>query len=535
MAKKFVFTLAFLFFLWLTDRGIGQGESAHNFKETEKSTPSAPVSSPIPSTSPIAQSTPSSSQESAIQPPAPNSSVAPLEEQMEMAYKKSPPILSSHTFHGKGGKAVFIAVWKKILAHYPELKKKHAKLSEAIAQKALAESGYYPRLYGWADSLTSDNPILGFMMHLTERNFTAQDFNIHNLNHPGTVSNQNAGLLAIFPIFDAMQTIDSVKAAKDAIKAREEEERYTRMEASLLSIDAWIGLLFADAELFKAMSQLEASKTDLNEALQLMEQGLVLGADFFMGRSLAASIEQSKNGYLARKKVALVTLNTLAGTPAEAEIAIPKNLPRPKKISKPLSSWVQEAILYRSDLAALRHQIQVQRTEVKREKDSIMPNVNGFASGMLDSDNFTTGGRSYTVGVLGTMALFDPSRDPKIKRAKAEEEQLIHEESVLKDNIQTKLAQAITDLETAYRDSEILYHSMNDAIQAIVMTRDLYREGRKTIADLIQARTYGLQVEISYLESVARYESSKAKLFFLSGQLDDYQVQNLANELGGEE
>lgn len=456
-------------------------------------------------------------------------------EQVELAFKRNQASRSLDGFRGKGGKAVFIAVWKKILAHYPELKKKHAKLSEAIAQKALAESGYYPRLYGWADTITSDNPILGFMMHLTERNFTAQDFNVNTINHPGTVSNQNAGLLAIFPIFDAMQTIDSVKAAKDAIKAREEEEKYTRMEASFLTIDAWVSLLFADAELYKALSQLESSKMDLNEALQLMEQGLVLGADFYMGRSLAASIEQSKNGYQSRKKVALVTLNTLAGTPAEAEIAIPKNLPKPKKVSKPLNAWVQEAILYRGDLAALRHQIQVQHTEVKKEKDSIMPNVNGFASGMLDSDNFTTGGRSYTVGVLGTMALFDPSRDPRIKRAKAAEEQLRHEENVLKDTIQTKLAEAVTDLESAYRDSEILYRSLMDATQSILMTRDLYREGRKTIADLIQARVYGLQVEVSYLESVARYESSKAKLYFLSGQLDDYQVEKLASELGGEE
>ncbi|TFE71313.1 TolC family protein [Methylacidiphilum caldifontis] len=528
MAKKLLSIAPLLLFLFMLEITILRSESANPLNDN--------VSGPYAPADKVQPSSPSPSTSIPSQQPvlAPHNEYPSQTEQVELAFKKTQSLHSPDGFHGKGGKAVFIAVWKKILAHYPELKKKHAKLSEAIAQKALAESGYYPRLYGWADTITSDNPILGFMMHMTERNFTAQDFNVNTLNHPGTVSNQNAGLLAIFPIFDAMQTIDSVKAAKDAIKAKEEEEKYTRMEASFLTIDAWVSLLFADAELYKALSQLESSKTDLNEALQLMEQGLVLGADFYMGRSLAASIEQSKNGYQSRKRVALVTLNTLAGTPAESEIAIPKNLPRPKKISKPLNAWFQEAILYRSDLAALRHMIQVQHTEVKKEKDSIMPNINGFATGMLDSDNFTTGGRSYTVGVLGTMALFDPSRDPRIKRAKAEEEQLRHEENVLKDTIQTKLAQAVTDLESAYRDSEILYRSLMDATQSILMTRDLYREGRKTIADLIQARVYGLQVEISYLESVARYESSKAKLYFLSGQLDDYQVEKLASELGGE-
>ncbi|CAB4242527.1 Outer membrane protein [Methylacidimicrobium sp. AP8] len=433
-----------------------------------------------------------------------------------------------------GSEHPLIRFWKKVQAHYPELKKKHAKLQEMLAQKALATSGFLPRVYGWADSITTDNPVLGFMFHLTERNFSAGDFNINTLNHPGTVSNQNMGIMALVPIFDAMQTIDSIRTAKHLIRQSEQEERFTRMEASLLAIDAYLQLLLAEREAALARLDVQASARDLEQAVRLMEQGLVLGADFYAGRSMSASLEQSQNGYLSKRKVALVTVNTLQGESADAEVSVAGSIPAPHKgPTKPLEQWVQEALLYRSDLLALQSSIAAQHSEVGRIKATALPSVSGFASGMLDSDNFNTGGRSYTVGVLGTVPLFDPSRDPKVKQAQAAEEQLRHEAASLRDLIQNKLGQAYAEYQGALQDAEILGRASADARKSTEMMAELYREGRKTIVDLLSVRQMQLQTEIGYWDSLARAELSRAKLYFLSGQLDDYQVQQIAQEIGG--
>ncbi|VVM05277.1 TolC family protein [Methylacidimicrobium tartarophylax] len=423
--------------------------------------------------------------------------------------------------------------WRKVQAHYPELKKKHAKIQEMLAQKALAASGFLPRVYGWADSITSDNPVLGFMFHMTERNFSAGDFNINTLNHPGTVSNQNMGLMAIVPIFDAMQTIDSIRTAKHLIQQSEQEERFTRMEASLLAIDAYLQLLLAERERALARLDVQASTQDLEQAVQLMEQGLVLGADFYAGRSMSASIEQSQNGYTSKRRVALVTVNTLQGEAADAEVPVVGSLSAARKSPvKPLGQWVQEAFLYRSDLLALQSSIAAQHSEVGRLRATALPTVNGFASGMLDSDNFNTGGRSYTVGAMGTVPLFDPARDPKVKQAQAAEEQLRHESASLRDLIQNKLGQAYAEYQGALQDAEILGRASSDARKSTEMMTELYREGKKTIVDLLGVRQMQLQTETGYWDSLARLEISRAKLYFLSGELDDYQVQQIAKEIG---
>ncbi|QSR83866.1 TolC family protein [Methylacidimicrobium sp. B4] len=427
-----------------------------------------------------------------------------------------------------------IRFWRRVQAHYPELKKKHAKLQEMLAQKALAASGFLPRVYGWADSITTDNPIFGFMFHLTERNFSAGDLNLNSLNHPGTVSNQNMGLMALIPIFDAMQTIDSIRTAKHLIQQSEQEERFTRMEASLLAIDAYMQLLLAEREAALARLDVQASARDLDQAIHLMEQGLVLGADFYAGRSMSASIEQSQNGYVSKRKVARVAVNTLQGESADAEVALAGSIPTLRKgPTKPLEQWVQEAFLYRSDLLALQSSIAAQHSEVGRIKATALPSVNGFASGMLDSDNFNSGGRSYTVGVLGTVPLFDPARDPKVKQAQAAEEQLRHEAASLRDLIQNKLGQAYTEYQGALQDAEILGRASADARKSTEMMAELYREGRKTIVDLLGVRQLQLQTEIGYWDSLARLELARAKLYFLSGELDDYQVQQIAQEIGG--
>ncbi|MGD9896913.1 MAG: TolC family protein [Candidatus Methylacidiphilaceae bacterium] len=432
-----------------------------------------------------------------------------------------------------GSEQPLLRFWRRVQAHYPELKKKHAKIQEMLAQKALAASGFLPRVYGWADSITSDNPVLGFMFHMTERNFSAGDFNINTLNHPGTVSNQNMGLVAMIPIFDAMQTIDSIRTAKHLIQQSEQEERFTRMEASLLAIDAYVQLLLAERQAALARLDLQASTQDLEQAVQLMEQGLVLGADFYAGRSMSASIEQSQNGYLSKRKVARVTVNTLQGEAADGEVAVAGSLPTARKgLAKPLEQWVQEAFLYRSDLLALQSSIAAQHSEVGRLRATALPSVNGFASGMLDSDNFNTGGRSYTVGVLGTVPLFDPARDPKVKQAQAAEEQMRHEAASLRDLIQNKLGQAYAEYQGALQDAEILGRASADARKSTEMMAELYREGRKTIVDLLGVRQMQLQTEIGYWDSLARLEISRAKLYFLSGELDDYQVQQIAKEIG---
>jgi outer membrane protein TolC len=424
----------------------------------------------------------------------------------------------------------FLEAWKKIRAHYPKLKKEHAKVAEAVAQEALAQSGYIPRLGARIGALGSNDPVQVFMMKLKEREFTAGDFDIHSLNYPGTRFNGFGALRVEFPIFDALQTAQSVEAAKEHLRGAQWQEAWVRMESSLVAFHAYLELLAAQALEKVAEEAFLAGQEDLKEAWELKEKGLVLGADYYAAKSLVASLEAEKNHQRSRRRAASAVLATLQGEGPNLELRAAGTFRAVGAEKKELSDWVREAWVYRPDLAALSATVAAQRAELVREKASALPRISGFTEGETDSNRVDRFAGSYTVGIMGSVDLWDPARAPRIRKAEASLEEFLQEEKSLRDSIQQSLSQTYTEYQSALRDLEIWRKAVQDAATATELTQKLYREGKKTVADVLQLRLQKEQAEIALQESLLRASTVKATLYFLSGQLDEQRVYLLSKE-----
>ena len=85
---------------------------------------------------------------------------------------------------------------------------------------------------------------------------------------------------------------------------------------------------------------------------------------------------------------------------------------------------------------------------------------------------------------------------------------------------------------TAYRAmaANILLsdQSTKDAVEAVEATRTLYREGRKSIADLQEMRLMHLNVATANEQTRIRAELARLRLLFLSGQLTNREIHRLA-------
>jgi hypothetical protein len=73
---------------------------------------------------------------------------------------------------------------------------------------------------------------------------------------------------------------------------------------------------------------------------------------------------------------------------------------------------------------------------------------------------------------------------------------------------------------------------MDDAKQAVDLMLPLYREGRKSIADLIQIRTSYLNVAKGYYALATDTKASWTRLLFLSGQLDEPRMNEVVSAIG---
>ncbi|MFZ5806713.1 MAG: TolC family protein [Verrucomicrobiota bacterium] len=425
----------------------------------------------------------------------------------------------------------FQEAWQNIQAHYPALRKQHFRLEEAIARHDQAIAGLLPRLHGKLGWTRSDDPTKVFMSKLQQEAFTNDDFLIPNLNHPSARSDYASVLRLEIPIFDGFQTISAIRATEHILSSRESEKRFSRMEASLLAIESYLNSALADRLAQFSDEVLKASEADLRDAVSLKDQGFVLGADFFAGKVISAFISQMRNALAARQRIARIYLSILQGKAIKNEYRVAAQFSSVDAPSKEMDQWIHDALLFRSDLAALHEAVYAQEAQVEQEGTKILPRISAFGERAWHTQNWDRDGENYAVGIQGTMDIFDPAYLPRIAASEAALEQLKQDLVALKDTITQTVSEASIQRQTYLRDLVLLEQAAKDAREAVDSAEKLYKEGRKSIADLQEMRQMLLSAEIAFRDTQVKAELARCRLLFLSGQLDDVEVRKIAERL----
>jgi len=422
----------------------------------------------------------------------------------------------------------FKEAWQNIQDHYPALRKQHFLLEEAVERNNQAIAGLLPRLQGRAGWSRSDDPTNVFMYKLQQESFTSSDFLLPNLNHPLPRSDYSAALRLEIPIFDGFQTIASIQTTRHLLNSRENEKRFYQMEASLLAVESYLNAVLAERLARFSDNVLKASRADITEAVRLKNQGFVLGADFYAGKATSAFVAKMRNALYARQRTTRIYLNILQGKDIGVDYRVSSQLHFPGGPHKAMERWVHEALRFRSDLAAMEEAVLAQESEVKREGTKILPRISAFGEQSWHTNDFDNSAENYMVGVQGTMDFIDPAYLSRISASRAVLEQRKQDLATLKDMITQTVSEASIQHQTYLRDLTVLEEASKDMREAVVSAKKLYKEGRKSIADLQQMRQMQLSTEIAYNETLVKAELARCRLLFLTGQLDDAEVQKIA-------
>ncbi|MCC7518834.1 MAG: TolC family protein [Verrucomicrobiae bacterium] len=429
----------------------------------------------------------------------------------------------------------FSEVLARVLTRYPELRARHAQVEEALAAQSLAVAGFLPRLQARVGWERTDSPVGVFMNKLEQRSFQQEDFQVDRLNHPSARSDFHGALRLEFPLFDAFQTLAASRTAGHALKSERARERHVRAEAALLAIEAWLQVERADRVEAMARESLARTRRDLAEAESLREQGLALGADFHTARVAAAALEQRLHECVATRAVARAALNILRGADLDRPFATPTVSVPVSADLRPTKEWLEDAFRNRADLAAARSAVEARRSEVGRMKARRLPDVSLFAEGADHTRAFEQHGSEYTLGAKATVDLFDPAHGARVRAAEARLKQVEETEAALRDAIATSIAGAAARVETARRNLAVLDAAAGDAREATRFTHGLARDGRKSVADILAARTVQLEVERARAEARAETVASRARLAFLAGRLESPLLDEFVLRLGAGE
>jgi outer membrane protein TolC len=430
-------------------------------------------------------------------------------------------------------KLTFLDFYQKVLAHYPALKKRYEKLAQAKADRNLAIGDLFPHIQGVFSTTTTNDPVGVFGDLLRQQKFTQNDFSLESLNRPDARTNYHFGVEGEMLLFDSFNTISKIRSARRLVKSADLEADFTGMEAGIVALESYLGILLAQ-EVVDIVTGIRAEiDQDLKQAEDLKQKGMILGADFYAARVIAASIDQEYNRARALLKSSRMLMNILMG--AEPDLAWDPvgKLPELKREAVDLRVWLSQSYQQRKDLAAMDQMVDAARIESLRQKTSFLPKFYGFGSLNEDANTWRSGGENFTVGFKGTMDFFDPTYPGRIQGAKHKYEELKSDRQALRDEIVKDLVLELSRYETATADHPVLKQAAQDAQQASEQTAKLYQEGRKSIADLLEIRRSHLATASGFQSLLLSLELEYAKLLFLSGQLDENGLHQVDARLKG--
>lgn len=431
------------------------------------------------------------------------------------------------------GSLTFLDCYQKVLAHYPALKKRYEQLEQTKAGRNIAIADLFPRIQGVGSMTTTDDPVGVFGMLLQQNKFTQADFALNKLNDPNHRTDFHFGLEGEMLLFDSFNTISKIRSALRRVKSADLEADFTEMEAGIVTLESYLGVLLAKEFLAIAAAMKAQSDKDLKQAEALNQKGLILGADFYAAKVTAAGIERERNRAQAMLKSSRMLMNILMGEDLESTWEPAGKLPEYVQDKGEVRVWIAKAYQERKDLAAMDQMIDAQRIETLREKTSFLPKFYGFGSLNEHTSDWHTGGQDFAVGFKGSMDFFDPTLPGRIQGAKHRYEELKADRQALRDEIARGLAGELTRFETVIVDLPVLKQASKDAEQASDLTAKLYQEGRKSIADLLEMRRASLMTAMEFKQVLFGLEVEYAKLLFLSGQLDESGIHLVNTRLKG--
>ena len=422
---------------------------------------------------------------------------------------------------------------QKVLAYYPGLKAAHGDVDVALARQMQAKAGFWPTLDLVAGYKVTNDPVDVFGTLLHQERFTSSDFDLKRLNTPDRHQDLSAGVRLDLPLFDAMQTIYRARAAGENVKAAGSDEAVTRMEARLMAQDAYLNAVTL-RELAMVVNEVcKSADADLQKAKDLKDRGMVLGADYYAARVMSGELTRVKNDLARQDKAMRALLNIMMGESMAKAWALPVSLQAEDVPSEDASALMTMALARRPDLQALELRLKALDMDVSRARAGDLPRVSVFADAAGDRDKvFSSGGKNFTVGLKGELALFDPARAGRVREAQARAQRLGYEIQSLKDDIQRAITGELARHE-AWRDNLVVLKSMSeDARQAVTFMVPLYSEGRRSIKDLIEARRAYLQAVEAYDKAVTGLWLSRGRLLFMAGALDEDQMKQLTQGAG---
>ena len=414
------------------------------------------------------------------------------------------------------GEAVLLA-----LKENPGLKAAGLSVPAAEAQVAQARARFLPQIGFFQSYTNSDNPAQVFTNKLNQRQFTAQDFLLDNLNNPAPYSNFRTGLTAKQPIFQAGEAYLGYRQARLQRDIVASQVLTHRQKLFFQVTQAYFGRQLAEARLKVVQEAKNTAAANRKLVQARFNAGAVVRADLLSADVHLARLTQEELTAASQVKIAQSALTTAVGVPEVGSRPLAPAPREPAPLPGNLAELKKVAEARRPDLKRLALAARVARQEHTKVRLNYLPRLNVMAEYDVDQKYFLgSSADSYTVMAVMHLNLFNGLANlAREREAKAQAAQAQEQQQEFLDHIRHQVTESVENLKTAHARLNVGKAAVEQARESLRLIRLRYEEGLTILVDLLTAEDAKKEAELNYLTALFDTHLAQAGLELALGTL----------------
>jgi outer membrane protein len=372
-------------------------------------------------------------------------------------------------------------------AHNPDAGSAAAAEREAAERVTQARGGYFPKVDVAESWQRGNNPAFVFSSLLAQRRFSATDFALDALNHPGATDNFRAAVSVEQTLFDRA-TSANVRAASIGREMAATGKRLVDHDLAATVTDAFGRVLIAAATVRSAAAAVETARADRELAGNRRDAGRVTDADVLqLDVYLALALERQVQA-TSDERIARARLNQLMDEPLSRMFSLDATPPATAIDLTNPAALEEEAVKNRPEVALARQQEQLAAAAVDASRAAFLPQVAVHGAWELNGGAWDSRSSSWVAGAVVRINVFHGLAD-KARLAEAREQSTRRAIDTSKAETMARLDVqiAIARLEAARASEAVGRAAADRARESRRIVRDRYESGLTDAAMLLRA------------------------------------------------
>ncbi len=364
----------------------------------------------------------------------------------------------------------------------------------------------------------TDNPTYAFMGKLNQERFSQSDFAINSLNNPSPVGDFQTEFRFEMPLISPRLTA-GIKLSKGMTERENHLFQEKREETALRVLKTYLSVRTARAYREAALKGLQDAEEHRRLAELLYRNGLGLYSDLLRAEVFLKKAQTELEKAEAGLDIARSALGLLMGRTEPVEI----DGKLPDFPVNDLDYFINSA-MNKDEIRYMKASLKNAERNLSLQKSLLLPEVGIGGSYQINDHRspIRAEGSSYMAGVFLRWSLFDPTIQPKIKKAEAGLMEAREGLSGLKKAVIFRVKKAYRRVEEKRKNLERAEASVREAEEALKLVRTRYKNSLSPIVDLLDTETLLQKARAERIEAENDLLLSIGELYYQSGILVDY-------------